>query len=31
MKKDTKESLFKKGLVLEAVKQSFIKLNPKYQ
>src|ERR1700743_268693 len=31
MKRDSKESLFKKDLVLEAIKQSFIKLNPKYQ
>ena len=31
MKNDGKEGLFKKELVLEAVKQSFIKLNPKYQ
>ena len=31
MKHDGKEGLFKKELVLEAVKQSFIKLNPKYQ
>src|ERR1700744_6343638 len=31
MKRDRKESLFKKKLVLEAIKQSFIKLNPKYQ
>ena len=31
MKKDGKESLFKKELVAEAVKQSFIKLNPKNQ
>ena len=31
MKRNRKEGLFKKGLVLEAVKQSFIKLNPKYQ
>ncbi len=31
MKADNKESLFKKDLVAEAIKQSFIKLNPKYQ
>ncbi len=31
MKRDQKESLFKKDLVFEAIKQSFIKLNPKYQ
>ncbi len=31
MKRDRKEGLFKPELVLEAVKQSFIKLNPKYQ
>ena len=31
MKSNRKEGLFKKELVLEAIKQSFIKLNPKYQ
>ena len=31
MKRDRKESLFKRELVMEAVKQSFVKLNPKYQ
>ena len=31
MKRDRKESLFKKDLFMEAIKQSFIKLNPKYQ
>ncbi len=31
MARDRKESLFKKELVLEAVKHSFIKLNPRYQ
>ena len=31
MKRDRKEGLFKKELVLEAIKQSFIKLHPKYQ
>jgi K+-transporting ATPase ATPase B chain len=31
MKKDRKDGLFKRDLVMEAVKQSFIKLNPKYQ
>ena len=31
MKRDRKESLFKKELVLEAIKQSFIKLNPRNQ
>jgi len=31
MKENNKESLFKRELVTEAIKQSFIKLNPKYQ
>ncbi len=31
MSTNNKESLFKRELVLEAIKQSFIKLNPKYQ
>src|SRR5580698_198581 len=31
MKRNRKESLFKRELVLEAIKQSFVKLNPKYQ
>ena len=31
MKRDRKEGLFKKDLVMEAIKQSFVKLNPKYQ
>jgi K+-transporting ATPase ATPase B chain len=31
MKRDRKEGLFKSELVIEAVKQSFIKLNPKVQ
>jgi K+-transporting ATPase ATPase B chain len=31
MKNDNKESLFKKELVSEAIKQSFLKLNPRYQ
>jgi len=31
MKRDRKEGLFKKELVFEAIKQSFVKLNPKYQ
>ena len=31
MKRDRKGGLFQKDLVMEAIKQSFIKLNPKYQ
>ena len=31
MKRDQKEGLFKRDLVMEAIKQSFVKLNPKYQ
>ncbi len=31
MKRDRKDGLFKKELVFEAIKQSFVKLNPKYQ
>ena len=31
MTRDRKESLFKRELVLEAIQQSFIKLNPKFQ
>jgi len=31
MKRNRNESLFKRELVFEAIKQSFVKLNPKYQ